>query len=362
MLTDNPVLIRKHIPLPTLMCAQRKAAKRISIEEDFIRSNIESFGNEIGQTTNWITSMFEVRDKLERGSDEYRALSYRIDCGQLYQQNCIDRSKGIISKPMPRYWHDKHAVNKLDNEEQKALCRKIVADRKPYFMRYIYPDLMKKYNTYIKNTDKNALREFQKTVAELQISPLEELSEQERDFLQYFDYRMPVGLSNCVMNRICRRIEQEFDGCISKHSNDTEFDYRIMRNDAEYTTRQFNAIKHLYEEYNKKLHNYSVFADSERLDKIESSATLAAINEEFRAECDMICPDKNTLCNIILDICYTRSGTKRFAWSMCGKEIIHNLLSKNNNIISYPTPNEAGEIMYCGNRYTVESKYIEVDE
>lgn len=87
MLTDNPVLLRRHKELPALMCAQRKAEKRVSTEEDFIRANIDSFGNEIGQTTNYITSMFEVRSHFDPRSREYKVLSYRIRCGQLYQQN-----------------------------------------------------------------------------------------------------------------------------------------------------------------------------------------------------------------------------------------------------------------------------------
>lgn len=87
MLTDNPVLIRRHVELPALMCAQRKAKKKVSTEEDFITSNIESFGNDIGKTTNWITSMFDVQSKFSPFSKEYKILTYRIQCGQLYQQN-----------------------------------------------------------------------------------------------------------------------------------------------------------------------------------------------------------------------------------------------------------------------------------
>ena len=89
MLTDNRILVEKLRPLPALMCAQRNAAKRISTEDDFVRSNIESFGNDIGQTTNWVTSMFEVRANFPKHSREYEILSYRIRCGQLYQQNAI---------------------------------------------------------------------------------------------------------------------------------------------------------------------------------------------------------------------------------------------------------------------------------
>ena len=193
MLTDNKVLVNKLQPLPALMCAQRRATKRVPTEEDFIRSNIESFGNDIGQTTNWITSMFEVRARFEKGSEEYDTLSYRIRCGQLYQQNAIDKAKGIVCKPMPRLWYDRHAANKSEGDAK--FQRNIVADKKPYFMRYIYPMLSKQYNTYIKNTDKNALREFQMTVAELKATPKSDLTERQEEFLRYYDFRMPVGVN-----------------------------------------------------------------------------------------------------------------------------------------------------------------------
>lgn len=90
MLTDNRILVDRLIVQPTIMCAQRRAEKCIPTEEDFIRSNIDSFGNEIGQTTNYITSMYEVMARYDPDSKEYATLNYRIKCGQLFQQNAID--------------------------------------------------------------------------------------------------------------------------------------------------------------------------------------------------------------------------------------------------------------------------------
>lgn len=362
MLTDNPVLVRKLKPLPALMCAQRRAEKTVPTEEDFVRSNISSFGNDIGQTTNWITSMFDVRASFSPDSEEYKVLTYRIQCGQLYQQNAIDKAKGIVCKPMPKEWHDRHAVNKMDDSPEKDLYRRIVADKKPYFMRYIYPALMKQYNTYIKNTDRNALREFQMTVDELKQIPLGEATDRQRDFLKYYEYRMPVGTHDCVMNKICRRFEEEFDGYIGRHNSAIKFDYAIMRSDAEYTPRQFTAIKKLYDDYNKRLRNYSIFADYERIDDCDAYSTLSMMNSEFRKECDKVSPNSDVLCNIILDICYTKSSTKRFAWNMCGTQIIHNLLNANENQISYPVLDANGDIEFCGNTYSVETKTIGVDE
>ena len=359
MLSDNRILVEKLEPLPALMCAQRKAAKTIPTEDDFVRSNIESFGNDIGQTTNYITSMFEVRSHYPKGSVEYDTLSYRIRCGQLYQQNAIDKAKGIICKPMPRTWHDRHAANKIEDDELRDFYRSIVADKKPYFMRYIYPALMKQYNQYIKNTNRNCLREFQMTVDELRMVPADELTERQSDFLRYYDYRMPVGTGECVMNKICKRFEQEFDGYIRKHNSKIKFDYTIMKNASEdYTTTQYRAIKKLYEDYNKKMQSYTVFAQSEKIDKYDAFTELSEMNAEFRKSCDIICQIESALCNIVLDLCYQKS----FAWNMCGSEIIHNLLLNHNHTVNFPTLDADGDIEYCGERFKIVSKKLEVNE
>lgn len=362
MLTDNRVLVYKLEPLPALMCAQRKAEKKISTEDDFIKSNIESFGNGIGQTTNWITSMFDVRAKFPKHSKEYSILSYRIRCGQLYQQNAIDQAKGIVCKPMPRLWYDRHAANKIEDITQRELYRKIISDKKPYFMRYIYPALMKQYNTYIKNTDRNAMREFQMTVSDIYKLPIAETTERHREFIKYYEHNMPVGNSDCVMNKICRRFEKEFDGYIGKHNAAIKFDYSIMRSPSEYTPRQYSSVKKIYEDYNKRLANYAILTDYKRIDEHDSSITLSIMNDEFRKECNKICPNKYALCNIILDICYTKSSTKRFAWSMCSTEIIHNLLAKNENRISYPSMDMDGDITFGGKTFSIKTTTIEVNK
>lgn len=358
-LTDNDVLVDRLEQLPTLMCAQRQAKKRISTEADFVQSNIDSFGNDIGQTTNWITSMFEVRSHYPEGSKEYDALSYRIMCGQLYQQDAIDRAKGIICKPMPRSWHDRHSANKIEDDKTREFYRDIVAAKKPYFMKYIYPSLMREYNTYINNTNRNALREFQMTVSEMNAMPYKDLSDRQREFLKYYNYRIPVGIGDCVMNKICRKIEDKFDGYVGKRNKDTTFDYTIMKSDAEYTSQQFYEIKRLYEDYNQRLKNYAIFVDYERVDEYDSMSELSTMDGEFRKQCETVCPNEEALCNIVLDLCYKKKSTKRFAWSMCGTTIINNLLRNNGYIMSYPRLDTDGDIKYCGNRFVIDQIIID---
>ena len=81
--TDNKVLLENTRDLPAIMCAQRRAQKCVPTEEDMIRANINSFGDDIGKITNRITSMFDVMAQFPEDSEEYRVLDYRIKCGQL---------------------------------------------------------------------------------------------------------------------------------------------------------------------------------------------------------------------------------------------------------------------------------------
>jgi len=358
MLTDNEVLVGKLKELPALMCVQRKAQKKIVSEADSIQANIDSFGDDIGKTTNWITSMFDIQAKYERGSKEYIELDYRIKCGQLFQQNSIDKAKGIIAKPMPREWHDRHSVNMIEDADTKRYYLSLVADKKPYFMRIIYPALMKQYNTYIKNTNKNAMREFGMTVDELMDIPEEKRTDRQNDFLRYYRSRMPVSNNDCVMNKICRRFEQEFDGYVGRHNAETEFDYTIMKSGVEYNRSQFNAIAKLYESYNKRLSTYVVFANCERVDEYDTFSRMMEMRAEFEQECARVCPNRFVLCDIVLDICYQKSSTKRFAWEMCGDEIIQNLLSRSGGIISYPALEPNGEVQFGGNRFAVKQAMI----
>lgn len=358
MLTDNRVLVDNLRELPALMCVQRKAKKKIVTEEDVIEANIASFGDEIGKITNRVTAMFEIQARYPKDSEEYRILDYRIKCGQLFQQNAIDKSKGIIAKPMPREWHDRHSAADIEDPAKRELYLSILADKKPYFMRYIYPDLMSQYNTYIRNTSKKAQREFSKTVEELLAAEFDSLTEDEQAFVEYYHRCMPVGTGDCVINRICRRFEERFDSYLSKRRAEADFDYTVMKSGVEYTKTQHDAIVRLYGEYNRKVRDYTVYASRERVDSDESAVQLMTLQNDFRRQCDIVCTDARTLCDIMLDVCYKRSGTKSFVWNMCGTEIVENLLANHDQKIIYPVADPNGDVEFNGSRFRFEYKKV----
>lgn len=364
--TDNKIIVEHTLNSTTIECMQRKAEKIVPTESDMVKANKLAFGDEIGTTTNRITAMIERQAMFSTDSEEYKVLDYRIMCGQHYQQCSIDKAKGIIAKPMPKYWYDKSACNKLpeDTDEQKhfkELCLKIVAENKPYFMKYVYPDLMAKYNKYLKDTNSKCIREFKMTIIDLIQKPNKTIPEKE--FLEYYRKLMPVGDNKCTINRIAWLFENKFKSYVSQYTKTREFDYSILKSGVEYSKNDYKKIVKIKSEYDDSVKYYQQLANKQRLDKDEVSVNRNMMLLKFKAKCEEICSNEKELCDIVIDICYSSSKSKQFAWDICGEIIIDNLLEKNNNVINYPVLVKSdGEFEFGGEQFVMCQKKFEEDE
>ena len=260
---------------------------------------------------------------------------------------------------MPRYWHDRHSVNQIEDPEERRFQLSILADKKPYFMRYIYTTLTKQYNTYIKTTNKNARREFGISLEELERIPDQDRTERQSDFLRYYHNRMPVGIGDCVMNKICRRFEQEFDGYLKRYKPITTFDVSILKGNSSYSKTEFREINKIYDNYCSRLKQYMSYVAVEHVSEDDYSSMFIELKNEFEAACGVACPNTKSLCDIILDLCYEKSSTKKFAWDMCGTDMINNLLNKNNHTLMCPTQYPDGDIIFCGKKFKVDMVKME---
>lgn len=325
-------------------------------EDDLVRANIASFGDDIGRTTNYITSMYDVQASFDPESREYKELEYRIMCGQLFQQNCIDKSKGIIAKPMPRYWYDRHQGN-IPEGIDRDLCRRIVADKKPYFMRYIYPTLKKQYDTYVKNAEVKCLREFRIGVDELLDIPEEQLTEDQKNFIHFYKRGIPVSVNDSVMNRICRKFEEAFDRKFMLKITADSFDYSMLKSGSDYTKTQYCAIEGLFDQHKRAVRDF-IASENSQYDTDMLGLYHSTVVRIFQEGCYKVCTNGAQLCDIVVDMCYTKSGTKKFAWTVCPEEIIENLLEQNGRKISFPVADPDGDIYYAGGRFKMVSKEV----
>lgn len=106
-------------------------------------------------------------------------------------------------------------------------------------------------------------------------------------------------------------------------------------------------------EYKLKISSYK---DSTRIDKItkeEKNETMLSFKNQYKEKCYSICPDKELLCEILLDLCYKTEGTKQIVWDLCGDIIIKRLLNKHENKINYPYEDENGDTIYNGKRFSL---------
>lgn len=364
--TDNEIIVKHTLNSPTIECMQRRAEKIIPDESDLVQANLLAFGDEIGSTTNRITAMLEVQSGFKKDSPEYKTLEYRIICGQHYQQNSIDKAKGIVAKPMPKYWYDRQACCQLPDNNKgerdfKDLCLRITADKKPYFMKYVYPDLMAEYKKYMISSNKKSIREFKIPLEELMKK--EDKTLQEAEFIEYHNKLMPVGSHPCTVNRICRLFEDTFQGFLQKQSPASGFDYSILKSGIKYSGNDYKKIEKIKSEYDDSVQYYQQLAKTERLDKEETVINRNMLVLKFKSACEEVCPNARELCDILIDMCYCSSKSKQFLWDICRKRIIENLLEKNRFTINYPVMTEAdGEFEFAGEQFIMSKKQIREDE
>lgn len=362
--TNSGPILRNFEKRPVIVCAQRKAEKKVPTEDDLVQSNIDGGGSNVGTVTNRGSTFFCLRSKFAKNSKEYEFLTYKIRCIQLIQQNEIDRCKGIICKDMVPEWYSRKAIITSDmDDEKKQLYLNTVADRKPYFMIYIYDRLRKEYNTFIDNAKRKSLRLFRKDLEDLLSASEEDLTEDEKQFIADYELRIPVVDANDTVNRICHKVEKEFKSYVLKKKDEVKFDPSILKSGKPYSSRKFKEVKEVYTEYRCKLDEFVKSKGKKRIDRATSNEIMLIMKDEFKRKAESICQNEEALCDIVVDIAYSRENSRKFAWDICGAQIIRNLLKNNDNMISVPVQDDEGDIEFRGRRYRIERReYIEEPE
>lgn len=312
------MLLRRHRKLPPIICIQRNVEKIVPTEKDIIRVNRNGMGNKVGVITNRVTAMMEVQSHFKPDSREYKELDYRIATGQLYQQNEIDKLKGIVAKPMPKYWYNYKAC------EGDKFLQSICVEKKPYFMTYVYDDYRRKLDNYIREAEIDALSQY-KTDLNVLLNQINH-TKKEAKFLEYYHAKYPFGDSDCAMNRICHYIENQFVACVINLKKDSKFDYTFLKTGVEYSNEhkeQLINLENEFQQINQRIKGYVNYdVNSTKEDTIESKKQL---RRYIRYEARQICPDKEERTEILLDLHYHNKCNSQFFWDCVGDNIVERL-------------------------------------
>ena len=357
--TNNNVLLNAFEYKDTLMCVQSKMPKKVPTEDDFIASDINGFGDSIGSVTNRGTNMISLREKFDKNSEEYSRLEYRIRTMMNYQQNAIDRIKGVVAQPIPKEWLEPRLSKPKDDDDGSILRKKeidynIAAEIKPWFFIYRYSQLKSDLDKYMKSVKSNCKIRFGKTLDDLCASDYR--TDEEEAFMYNYEKYMPISRAPGTMNRICWKIEDEFQTV--DVLPDVEFDRTILKSDAVYSQEEYDAIKELYDEYNQNVQIFLKGIKKNETNKEEREFTIIQFKDEFANACSTMCPNSEILANIVVDICYLSNKNKSFAWDVAGEEIFQNVLKNSGNKIQFPIKDDNGDIEFCGKRFSLYTKKV----
>ena len=308
-ITDNDVLVEKHIKMPAILCLQKNTEKVIPTEDDVLATNINAMGNKVGSITNRATSMMDKQSYFEKDSREWTEIQKRIECGQLYQQNEIDKIKGIVAKPMPEYWYEPAACG--ENDYLYSIC----TSKKPYFMIYIYETLRAEYRRFMEAVESDCNIQYGSSVAEI-------LQQGNEDFARYYNKKNPVSDGRCTMNRICHYMEKVFEEYKVEQRQSLDWSSDFMKYGAEVSEDARAKLMKLAETYCAE---YSIFKKASNHTKTHYRDESQWLKKKYRDLAEMACPDEKERLDIVLDLDFDN----KFLWNCTGHLIIKRLKELN---------------------------------
>lgn len=240
--------------------------------------------------------------------------------------------KGIVAKPMSKHWYDEQAAAESDDPIDVAIC----ASKKPYFMIYRYPELRSRYVA------------FQKMANRKHKMIYIDSDNDDSDFWEWYDKFCPVQYGKGVVNRICATCEEYFSKYSWKDSS-AQFDPSILKTGVDYSRRAKDKIAIFYNEYMERLQTLNTTVSSDEL-----VLQKQFLRTYFLTECAAIVPSEIELCDIVVDLTYSKEKSKQFAWDICGDQMVANVLRNTGGKIYWPRATLKGDIVFDGKPFKLE--------
>lgn len=346
---------------------------------------IKGFGTGVGGFSNTATIMYAMSAIFDKPGheDQYETIMTRIKLLREIVGQEIDRIKGADKPSLPSEWKKFEKFDEEDTPEErtrKIKANALVVSKKPYFFRYLYPELNQKFKQF-----ENSYNQISKDMFGIKFKKLlkkEVKTDEEKMLVRRYQKYCPLITSPCTMNNLCREFEStDFDIKFAKDANDEKKPavsmlptYEEIYKDNE-SPEKYKIVKKMYQEYNaKKQIKHLTYI------LLESTESDEMINDykELRSELyDILIQDlQNTLVESGISgeefLYYSKKLSKNyssfnwgFVWEVLADQIIKYIPSSGQCF--YPVLNPEGEYEYLGRRYslkdiTKQTKVTEIDD
>ena len=263
--TDNKVFIKGSHKDHNIITYEKGLATPAKMTiPNITKTVMKGFGTGVGGFSNTATilyAMAAIFNKPEQ-KDQQDEIMNRIKLLREIVGQEIDRIKGADKPSLPAHWRQFESFSEDDTEEEKILKAKhnaMVVSKKPYFFRYLYPELNKRYKQF-----ENSYNQVSKDMFGIKFKKLlkkEDKTEDEKTLVKNYQKFSPLITSDCTMNCLCREFESvDFD--IKYHKHDTATGEKgkpislLPTFEKEFSdkfdTTKYNIVKSLYKSYNAR--------------------------------------------------------------------------------------------------------------
>lgn len=328
--------------------------KSVLESKDFLLKQTIGFGSKIGVLTNWGSSLVSMLSDFDENSNEYDILKNRYKYIRVAQGLEIDSQKSVLVPPFPAWWTK---IEKSMSHFEKS----IVVTKRPYFFRYLYEYMNKRYNDEFLAFDNISRTIYDMGITE--IMSLENPTRDQKDLINTYKKKSFFIDNNSIMNRVSHYMENKIKE-MSKERRETsknfDFkkilskpDYKPNKNDLDKISLLFKEYKSLKRALRENLLDYGE-QNFSNLDQIKSH-----INKRAYAT---ISSNSEELGNLVVWLCYKILGetSRKFAWDCFGEEIVGNIKSrKKDNSVRVPIKNKNGSFDYLFSKYGIYLMNIE---
>ena len=361
MTTDNSVVLKGTYGGLPITYDKGVAPKSVIEEDELYLADIKSFDSPIGIITNPSTTMDAMLKSYPQDSVEYKELIKRLKLCRFYQGQAIDAAKNDNTKKMPKHWTRWTKISAEMNAEERQraeLNNRLIIDKRPYFMRHLYPRLNKKYSRYNRKYHNHCARTFGKSLETVLYdyhNLSHRLSAEEISIAEQYYKFSPIIETDCIANKACRFLESEVKEIKKKVKNKNVEDVVAILIDSsiEYDDNKYQQIKALHKKYKSGKTNFAFIKD---VNGKEMFSNLKQYNKFILEEAYAISADISELANLAVRVCYVDypHDTKQFVWQIFGEGVVGNVMKHRQETPMAPFLDASGGIEYLGSYFDLK--------
>ncbi len=265
MTTDNPYFIKGSNKEHNVITYEKGIAKSEKMTvANITKTVMKGFGTGVGGFSNTATCLYAMAAIFNKPGheDQYEEVMRRIKLLREIVGQEIDRIKGADKPSLPSSWKKYEPILETDTPEEKnAKMRKnaMVISKKPYFFRYLYPELNQRFKQF--EASYNQVSRDMFGIKFKKLLKLENKTPEQLDLVRKYQKYSPLITSDCTMNRLCRELESvDFDIQFAKDPTTPTQKKKVVSKlptfvkwfadmDLELYTKHHATIKELYKSY-----------------------------------------------------------------------------------------------------------------